>query len=139
MAETTARLRRMLPNTANSNSLHARARSYSDARAGTSPVQRLSASPASLIGTPEFAKPIQRGTARPVLSLDELKAHESIAALVAARKSRRIGWTYYVTAFGSIAERFAPRCPCGRPLSSKPEIGRRVLSCACGFRCLEVA
>jgi hypothetical protein len=44
----------------------------------------------------------------------------------------------FVRLFGDQLDRFAPRCNCGRgPLKVKAEVGRKLYSCVCGFRCVE--
>jgi len=82
----------------------------------------------------------------------ELTAHFRILDVIAARSAApggrrgRTGRKLHdrqkeselVSAFARQLDVFAPRCLCGRgPLRVKAEIGRKLLSCVCGFRCVE--
>lgn len=73
----------------------------------------------------------------PLITHHELAAHRAISE---ARRDFRdwvIGVKEYQLRVQFACEQFAPRCPCGLVLSRKPEIGRVVWSCSCGFRTLE--
>lgn len=72
------------------------------------------------------------------ISYAEIEAHRTIASLLTTRSRRRVSYEYTRDAFAVLVEPFAPRCNCGRVLRVRAEPGRRVQTCACGFRCLEL-
>lgn len=149
MADGTARVIGVLPNTANVQSAPALARSYSDARAGAPDVQRSPASRSSHAGTRSIAKVIHAGTptSTRIMTAEEASAHLQLVSLMARRRSiaryrgltrgeraaRREWLSRQMDPHLAVFLR-SPRCNCGLVLVSTPRYGRTEFRCMCGWK-----
>ncbi len=67
-----------------------------------------------------------------LLSPHEARAHVAILNAISDYRDNYINVFELFRRAQPALECFSPRCNCGSALSVKPEVGRRVFSCACG-------